>query len=120
MLAVTIGLCALLVATALTVGLSAVAARHRARTGADLAALAAAAMVIEGRSDACRRAAETARANDVAMADCQVSGWRVMVRVTAPLPRPLTRFGSPEATAWAGPARTPTAPAPIMPNRTRS
>ncbi len=72
-----------------------VAAHRRAQAAADLAALAGAAALSEGR-DPCVRAAELARRNDAVLRRCQVAGWnvRVAVETTWELPgRPMTLEG---------------------------
>lgn len=82
----------------------AVADQRRVESAADLAALAAAGAVQEGR-DACESADTTARRNGGRLAGCQVTGETVTVRVerrTQPvLGRRLTLSGS----ARAGPVR---------------
>lgn len=69
--------CALLVwsggLAALTRG-AAVIARHRAESVADLAALAAARIVLRGSGDGCARAAEVAAGNRARMVGCQIAG----------------------------------------------
>jgi secretion/DNA translocation related TadE-like protein len=79
--------------TVFVVGLhlgAAVIARHRAESAADLAALAAAGLAVEGQEAACRRAGEVAAAMGGTVASCRLVGWdalveaRVPVAVTAP------------------------------------
>ena len=87
---------------------SAVAATHRARAGADLAALAAASAVQAGAtsSQACQRAAAVSASNAARQSECAVQAdGSVTVGVTAPvgLPWPGTPSGA-RATARAGPA----------------
>ncbi|MEO5983139.1 MAG: Rv3654c family TadE-like protein [Pedococcus sp.] len=87
---------------------SAVAAAHRARAGADLAALAAASAVQAGATDvqACQRAARVFAANAVEPSGCTVaSDGSVRVEATATVG--LVLPGTPpraRATARAGPA----------------
>jgi secretion/DNA translocation related TadE-like protein len=64
-------------------GVVAVVGRHRiAQSAADLAALAGAAALQEGR-DACASAAALARRNQARLTGCRVSGWEVEVRVVS-------------------------------------
>jgi secretion/DNA translocation related TadE-like protein len=69
---------------------AAVIARHRAEAAADLAALAAAGLAVEGAEAACRRAGEVAAAMGGTVTSCRLVGWdalveaRVPVAVTAP------------------------------------
>lgn len=88
---------------------SAVAAAHRARTGADLAALAAATSVQsgEGAASACSRAASVAAANAARQVTCTVGAdSAVTVSATSPVGLRLPGLGQPRAraTARAGPA----------------
>ncbi|TQK29218.1 Rv3654c family TadE-like protein [Arthrobacter sp. SLBN-53] len=89
----------------LTVGVlvlgSAVVARHRAQSGADLAALAGAASVPSGRQSACAAAQAVAESNHVAVVECIVDGLDVAVSVTATTMLPSR---SARAEARAGPA----------------
>ncbi len=64
---------------------SAVLARHRASTAADLAALAAALQVAEGAAVACATAGEIAARNGGSLTRCAVSGDDVEVEVTRPV-----------------------------------
>lgn len=81
---------------------SAVVARHRAQSAADLAALAAAAQVVAGPAAACRRAVLLAEAAGVRLQRCDVEDLDVVVTVTAGTGRLLG--GRSTATARAGPA----------------
>jgi secretion/DNA translocation related TadE-like protein len=94
-------LCAVLVLCLVTgVGLSvgAVAATTaRARTAADLSALAAAAALVRDEGAPCMRAAAIAQANQVVLTRCQLDGRDVRVWIAAPLP-PMLR---PIAGGWA-------------------
>lgn len=72
---------------------SAVVARHRAQSGADLAALAAAARLPEGVEAACGRASVIAHAMSVSVADCAVDALDVVVVVTAGRARAAARAG---------------------------
>ncbi|WP_434451669.1 Rv3654c family TadE-like protein [Lentzea sp. E54] len=78
---------------------SAVIARHRVTGAADLAALAAAARLTEGDDSACDQAKRVAAANGAELTNCAVSGWEVVVEVSA-----ITPFGPANARARAGPA----------------
>jgi secretion/DNA translocation related TadE-like protein len=62
---------------------SAVVARHRAQSAADLAALAAAARVPVGAQAACRQAHAIAAAMRVTVEDCQLVNLDVQVTVSA-------------------------------------
>ncbi|MEU6051360.1 Rv3654c family TadE-like protein [Streptomyces xanthochromogenes] len=77
----------------------AIAARHRAGSAADLAALAAADRALWGAPDACVKALEVARAQGAELVRCTVTGEIADVRVRA-------RLGpyAPSVRARAGPA----------------
>lgn len=62
---------------------SAVIARHRAQSAADLAALAAAGALVAGNGDPCEVAAELAARQDggPSVASCEVAGMDVVVTV---------------------------------------
>jgi secretion/DNA translocation related TadE-like protein len=78
---------------------SAVVARHRAQTAADLAALAAAARLASGAEAACARASAVARAMRVDDVGCRVDDLDVVVTVRVAVP-----FGGvAQAGARAGP-----------------
>lgn len=100
-------LAAILVAAivTLTVGASAVGAavvaRHRAQSGADLAALAAAARVQDGQRVACLRAADVAAAAGAALLVCSLDGLDVTVAVG--VGTGLRIGGQARASARAGP-----------------
>ncbi|WP_329788172.1 Rv3654c family TadE-like protein [Lentzea sp. DG1S-22] len=78
---------------------SAVVARHRVTGAADLAALAAAARLVEGDESACEQAKRVALENSAELTGCTVNGWEVVVEVSAATP-----FGPVNARARAGPA----------------
>lgn len=82
---------------------SAVIARHRAATAADLAALAAAVRVPDGSAAACATAREIAAGNGASLTRCVIAGDDVEVEVTRPVV--LGRLGSwaAMASARAGP-----------------
>ncbi|MEX5636176.1 Rv3654c family TadE-like protein [Parafrankia sp. FMc2] len=79
------------------------AARQRAATAADLAALAAAADRSAAADLACQRARDTAHANIARMTACEIDSTGVTVAVEADLPGPLHAFGPARARARAGP-----------------
>ena len=113
-----IGLCLILVAAAISGGLLAVEARHRAQIGADAAALAGAMRAVEGRDVACARATELARVNGTTLTACRLSGLDLTVRVSAPVPDVLSRWGCALAAARAGPAEEDAVPVGVdRPNR---
>ncbi|WP_456302492.1 Rv3654c family TadE-like protein [Streptomyces tendae] len=88
----------------------AVVARHRAAGGADLAALAAADHWAQGGTAACERASRVARAQQVRLVRCVITGQ--ISDVTAASGRgPFTA----EIRARAGPAAALTSPAPVPP-----
>jgi len=60
---------------------SAVVARHRAQSAADLAALAAAARLPSGPAAACQGALDVARAMRAELADCTVAELDVVIAV---------------------------------------
>ncbi|HEX7307827.1 Rv3654c family TadE-like protein [Lentzea sp.] len=76
--------------------------RHRVTGAADLAALAAAARLTGGDRSACEQAKLVAEANRATLVRCTVSGWEVVVEVSAPTP-----FGPVNARARAGPTEDP-------------
>lgn len=78
---------------------SAVVARHRVTGAADLAALAAATRLVDGAESACEQAELVASENRAELKSCAVSGWEVVVEVSA-----ITPFGPVNARARAGPA----------------
>ena len=82
---------------------AAVIARHRAQAAADLAALAAAASLVDGAADACARAGELARATGTAVVACSVEELDVIVTVEATIDTRFFRLGPARAVARAGP-----------------
>lgn len=73
----------LLFVTVAVSGVVAVVGRHRvAQSAADLAALAGAAALQDGR-DACAAAGALARRNRATLTGCRVSGWEVEVTVVS-------------------------------------
>lgn len=79
---------------------SAVATRHRAESAADLAALAVAAHVLEGRDAACGRARTVTDGMGATLARCELDGWDAVVEVDVAGPAGL---GSGHGRARAGP-----------------
>ena len=102
-------LAAFAIAAILVVGLgimqfgAVVAARHRAQSAADLAALAAAGVLVEGESAACAAAGAVAVRMSVDVTDCAVDRWDVVISVADRVD--LAAFGWREvvAAARAGP-----------------
>ncbi len=102
------------VAVLLVVGVAATAlvqaqgAMSRARTGADMAALAGATALssLTRPADPCQRASQVAAANGTQLQECTVSGQDVTVSVTARA-RVMGVPRAARAAARAGPADTP-------------
>jgi secretion/DNA translocation related TadE-like protein len=84
---------------------SAVVARHRAESAADLAALAAAARAVEGEERACAAARAVAVRAGADVLGCRLVGWDALVEAGTALP-----FGLPGAEAATGRARAGPAP----------
>jgi secretion/DNA translocation related TadE-like protein len=82
---------------------AAVAARHRAESAADLAALAAASSAVAGERRACGEARWVAEQMGVELRSCRLSGWDALVEVVAVPPGLAGEFGSAAARARAGP-----------------
>ena len=79
-----LGIVVLLAITGLGVQLGAATlARQRAETGADLAALAGAAKVLQGPDVVCANVVRVAVVNGVEVQTCSVVGTEVLVTVTA-------------------------------------
>lgn len=78
---------------------AATAARHRAQTGADLAALAGAGRALLAEPDPCGAARAIGAANSVRVVDCSVDGSQVSLDVAVSVS--LGPFGSREARARA-------------------
>lgn len=98
-----LGVVLLLAVTGLAVQVgAAILSRQRAENGADLAALAGAAKVLQGPDVACAAVVQVAVANGVEVQSCSVAGTDVLVIVAAPAP--AGPFGGPAtARARAGP-----------------
>ncbi len=86
---------------------SAAATRHRAASAADLAALAAAGVVVEGERAACGRARWVTDRMRVELRSCRLNGSDALVEVIAQPPGVLAGFGPAEARARAGPLVAP-------------
>jgi secretion/DNA translocation related TadE-like protein len=84
---------------------SAVVARHRAQAAADLAALAAAALLAAGPQTACAQAKALAREMRVSTSGCAVEDLDVVVTTEVRLA--VGGWGSARAAARAGPAGGP-------------
>jgi secretion/DNA translocation related TadE-like protein len=98
--------CVLALVGALGANLAAVAvARQRAAAVADLAALAAAARVLDGPAAACARASRLAADSGGLLASCAVDGDVAVVVAEVRPAGPLGRLGAASARARAGPAR---------------
>lgn len=92
----------------LAAGLAAVAvARQRAAAVADLAALAAAALVLDGPEVACARAGRLAVDSGARLTRCAVEGDVAVVVAEVRPAGPLGRLGVATASARAGPAQAP-------------
>jgi secretion/DNA translocation related TadE-like protein len=100
-----VGMVLTLVAIAFVLVGSATVARHRARNAADLAALAAAALVLEGEQAACDRAEELSRRNGARLRACRLDGLDVIVTVEVS----AAGIGIGVASARAGPVLGPPA-----------
>jgi secretion/DNA translocation related TadE-like protein len=92
-----------LLGAAFSVVVALVVAHRAAQSAADLAALAGARGVAEGR-DGCAAAAEVATANRSRLAGCVVAGRDIAVRVEVTGPHWLGEVADLAATSRAGPA----------------
>lgn len=81
----------------------AVVTRHRAQAAADLAALAAAARLVEGVEVGCAEAAEVARRMGARVRGCDVAAWDATVIVERNVPIGLLGVRTVRAVARAGP-----------------
>lgn len=88
---------------------SAIVARHRAESAADLAALAAAGAAAHGSSSACAKAGELAVAVGGRVTFCRLDEWDALVEVAVPLPMPLPGHTDATGRARAGPPESTTA-----------
>lgn len=85
---------------------SAVIGRHRAQAAADLAVVAAATHLADGRGAACSRASALALAMRAAVTNCVVEDLDVVVTVETSVPFGRIAVGPARATARAGPIDT--------------
>lgn len=92
----------LLIGSALGVVAAMVTAHRQAQAAADLAALAAATALADGR-DGCASGATVAAANGGTQTACTIDGWEVTVEVLVTGPRWLGQTGDLSARARAGP-----------------
>jgi secretion/DNA translocation related TadE-like protein len=83
---------------------SAVIARHRAQSAADLAALAAAGRIGSGQRSACAWATSVAAANHSTVSACTVAELDVIVSVEVAVPFGRLGVGPVRAAARAGPS----------------
>lgn len=86
---------------------SAVVARHRAQSAADLAALAAASWAVAGEGQACGQAGWVTERMGVVLRTCRLDGLDALVEVVAPPTGGLGEFGAAAAKARAGPVERP-------------
>jgi secretion/DNA translocation related TadE-like protein len=91
------------VGAAMVVG-SAVIARHRAQSAADLAALAAAGTLAAGRSTACQWAVSVADQTNARVTGCRVESLDVVVTVDVDAALGRWGLGTARAEARAGPS----------------
>lgn len=82
---------------------SAAVARHRAQSAADLAALAAAGRLTEGRDAACSHAVALAQRMHATLVECSVIGLDVVVAVDVTATLGRLGSGTARAIARAGP-----------------
>jgi secretion/DNA translocation related TadE-like protein len=82
---------------------AAVIARHRAQAGADLAALAGAALLPAGSAGACERATALAAAMRTTAVECRTDGLDLVVTVEVPVQFGRWTTGPARAAARAGP-----------------
>lgn len=106
--ATVVGCCAVGVLVVITAALlhigSAVSARHRAQSAADLSALAAAGSLDGGVEEACTAATELAVRMHSAVESCVVEGWDVVVTVRVPVMLSTLGVRDARAAARAGPS----------------
>ncbi|BBZ64745.1 hypothetical protein MINS_01740 [Mycolicibacterium insubricum] len=95
----------LCVAVLITTLGSAVAARHRAQTAADLGALAGAEALPAGPVIACQRAVAAVAANGASVTDCRVENLDVVLGVQTPVGLAVGNLTTARASARAGPPR---------------
>lgn len=81
-------------------------ARHRANAAADLAALAAAQVLLDGTADPCAEAQQKVNANGAELTSCTVDGENVTVTVSVAVNLGRWGLGHAKAAARAGPIQT--------------
>jgi secretion/DNA translocation related TadE-like protein len=96
---------------------SAVIARHRAEAAADLAALAAAGVAVEGAEASCDRAGEVAAAMGGTITSCRLVGWDALVEVRVPTEVALPGIDGAAGRARAGPVDQRRRPRPSTADR---
>src|SRR5262245_4283570 len=99
-----VGLLTMLVSLAVATEGAALVGAHRARTAADLGALAGAARAITGPSAACAASRRIVHANGARLVGCRLDGFDVVVAVELHLSG---------AAGWAGPARAQARAGPV-------
>jgi len=102
---------------------TAIAARHQAEAAADLSALAAAGVAVEGTAAACARAADIASAMGGRVVFCALAGWDALVSVEVPVSIGLPGRDRASGRARAGPVPDPLpvrAPPPVTRGMSRS
>lgn len=82
---------------------SAVSARHRAQSAADLSALAAAGALDRGVADACATAGTIVARMEGTLSNCTIEGWDVVVEVSISVPLGRVGLRDAVASARAGP-----------------
>jgi secretion/DNA translocation related TadE-like protein len=82
---------------------TAVVVRHQVESAADLAALAAAGMVVAGERRACTQARRVTDRMRVQLVSCRTHGWDVLVEAAAQPAGWLGGFGAATGRARAGP-----------------
>lgn len=92
-----------LVGAVLVAAGSAVLARHRAQSAADLGALAAAQLALDGPASACSAAGAVVRAVGARLGQCRLQGADAVVAVEVDLPGRLRSLGPARGSARAGP-----------------
>lgn len=104
--ALGVGLAVLLFAGAVAAAGSALVARHRAQSAADLGALAGAVRAAEGPGTACQWASQIVEANGARLVECRLDGLDVVVGAQAEPAGIGGVAGAVRAWARAGPIQT--------------
>jgi secretion/DNA translocation related TadE-like protein len=105
-LVLAVGLVTVLLGVAVAAAGAAIVARHRAQGAADAAALAGAAVAVDGEVAACAVATDVATANGAQLVHCGLDGWDVVVTVQVRPAGSAAVAGVSTASARAGPAAT--------------